>query len=132
MNIFLLRKRARKCGMLLRAVPGGGWCLLDAGTGAVVAGPLDLEHIEKSVHENEAAVSAANTGGGKVEQHNNNGRSTSSIRNNKEDVKNEKRETRATVYLHSEPLEPRKLYRPGQGRDPGQADCVPYAGAESL
>ena len=71
MSLYILRKRARKCGMLLRAVPGGGWCLLAVGTGAVVAGPLDLEHIEAQVRTKEnAAVSAANTGGGKVEQHN--------------------------------------------------------------
>lgn len=67
MSLYLLRKRARKCGQLLRSVPGGGWCLLDAGTGAVVAGPLDLERIEAQIWTKETAVSAANTGGGEVE-----------------------------------------------------------------
>lgn len=81
MSLYILRKRARKCGLLLRAVPGGGWCLLDAGTGAVVAGPLDLERTEAQIWTKETAVSAANTGGGEVEQHNNNGRSASSIQN---------------------------------------------------
>lgn len=70
MSLFFLRKLARRCGLLLRAVPGGGWCLLDVGSGAVVAGPLDLEHIEAQVRTKETAVSAANTGGGEVEQHN--------------------------------------------------------------
>ena len=50
MSIYLLRKLARRCGLLLRAVPGGGWCLLDVGSGAVVAGPLlDLAAVERAL-----------------------------------------------------------------------------------